>query len=135
MDLNNALGRKVTLAAVAVIFFGLLAFALFDGTTYELRITVPAGSQEDYVFSSQEVSSGKGTVTVSSGDGLGDAMVILDRVDGAGSSAAYLTPGMPVDLEVVPDTWYRVGIAQQNPTGEDQEAVVVIEGDIELRIE
>lgn len=128
-------GLRITLAAVAVIFIGIFAGGALSGSSYELRITVPAGSQEDYVFSSQELSSGKGTVTVSSGEGLGDAMVILDRVDGTGSSATYLTPGMPVELEVEPDTWYRVGIMQQNPTDEDQEEVVVLEGDIELRIE
>lgn len=133
--MEKNLGRRITIAAVAVIFLGMFAFALFGGATHELRIIVPAGSQDEYVFCDEEISSGKGVVTVSSGEGLGDTAVILERIGEYGYTATYLTPGMPVDLEVVPDAWYRVGIGRQNPTDEDQEAFVIVEGDIELRIE
>lgn len=133
--MDDALGRRIALAAVALILLSLLVPVLFGGAKHELRIIVPAGSQDEYVFCDEEISSGKGIVTVSSGKGLGDTAVILERIDKYAYAATYLTPGMPVDLEVEPSAWYRVGIAQQNPTDEDQEAFVVVKGDIELRIE
>ena len=47
--------------------------------SYTLRIVVPAGSQEEFVYSDEEVSTIKNSIKIWSGDGLGDTEVLLFR--------------------------------------------------------
>lgn len=133
--MERKLGRGIVIAATVVILVGIFAKGLFGGSPFEARITIPAGSQDEYVFYDQEISSYRDTVTVSAGEGLGDTTVMLESHDGSDRVSTYLTPGMPVELEVEPGAWYKVGVSQQNPTDADQEAVVLIDGLLELRIE
>ena len=46
----------------------------------------------------------------------------------------YLTPGMPVEMDVEKGAWFKVGIAMQNPTDGDMRVTLEIEN-IEVRIE
>lgn len=135
MSRKKGQGRGIVMVAVVVILVGIFAKGLFGGSSFEARITIPAGSQDEYVYYDQEISSYRDTVTVSAGEGLGDTTVVLESHDGGDRVSTYLTPGMPVKLEVEPGAWYKVGISQQNPTDADQEAVVLIDGALELRIE
>ena len=49
--------------------------------TYKVRITVPAGSTEAFVYSDEEISATGKKITISSGEGMGDTEVILQPVN------------------------------------------------------
>ena len=104
---------------------------------YEIEITVPAGSQEAFVYSEEEIMATGNEITIWSGAGLGDTEVILKPADEnveAGYVAEYLTHGMPVKLDAVKGEWFQVGVAVRNDS--DRGPIVVsveVEG-VEVRI-
>ena len=105
--------------------------------TYKVRITVPAGSTEAFVYSDEEISATGKKITISAGDGLGDTEVLLSPVNEnveAGYVATYLTPGMPVEFDAVKGEWFKIGISMQNDTDTDKTVYVEVEG-VEVRIE
>ena len=111
--------------------------------TYKIRITVPAGSteeiiyQEDFAYSDEEISPTGNTITISSGEGLGDTEVVLKPIEVKEENAyepTYLTPGMPVEMNVEKGAWFKVGISMRNPTDEDITVYVEVTG-VEVRIE
>lgn len=99
--------------------------------TCELQITIPAGSQEAFVFSDEEISPTGDTITISAGKGMTDTEVLLQTVDELltpGYVATCLTPGTPVEFDTVKGVWLRVGIAVQNPTDTDITVCVEVKG-------
>lgn len=104
--------------------------------SYTLRIVVPAGSQEEFVYSDEEVSTIKNSIKIWSGDGLGDTEVLLSPVNETtetGYTATYLTHGMPVEFDAEKDTWFKIGVNMQNSTDEDIIVYVEVEN-VEVRI-
>ena len=104
--------------------------------SYMLRIVIPAGSQEEFVYSDEEVSTIKNSIKIWSGDGLGDTEVLLypvNKTTETGYTATYLTHGMPVEFDAKRDTWFKVGVNMQNPTNEDVIVYVEVEN-VEVRI-
>ncbi|MBQ8278669.1 MAG: hypothetical protein IJZ23_02405 [Roseburia sp.] len=105
--------------------------------TYKIRIIVPAGSTEEFVYSDEEISAISNKITISSGEGLGDTEVILSPVNEmveTGYVATYLTPGMSVEFDGVKGEWFKIGVSMQNPTDIDKIVYVEVEG-VEVRIE
>ena len=105
--------------------------------TYKIRITIPAGSTEEFVYSDEEISATGKKITISSGEGLGDTEVLLSPVNEnveTGYVATYLTPGMPVEFDAVQGEWFKIGISMQNDTDTDKIVYVEVEG-VEVRIE
>ena len=105
--------------------------------TYKIRITVPAGSTEAFVYSDEEISAIGKKITISSGEGLGDTEVVLKPIEVKEENAyepTYLTPGMPVEMNVEKGAWFKVGVSMQNPTDEDITVYVEVKG-VEVRIE
>ena len=105
--------------------------------TYKVRITVPAGSTETFVYSDEEILATGEKITISSGDGLGDTEVILCPINEnveTGYVAEYLTPGMSVEFDAVKGEWFKIGISMQNNTDTDLTVYVEVEG-VEVRIE
>ena len=105
--------------------------------TYKIRITVPAGSTEAFVYSDEEISATGKKITISSGEGLGDTEVLLSPVNEnveAGYVATYLTPGMPAEFDAVQGEWFKIGVSVQNDTDTDKTVYVEVEG-VEVRIE
>ena len=103
---------------------------------YTLRIVVPAGSQEEFVYTDEEVSTVKNSIKIWSGDGLGDTEVLLfpvNKTAETGYTATYLTHGMPVEFDAEKDTWFKIGVNMQNPTNEDIIVYVEVEN-VEVRI-
>lgn len=103
---------------------------------YTLRIVVPAGSQEEFVYTDEEVSTVRNSIKIWSGDGLGDTEVLLfpvNKTAETGYIATYLTHGMPVEFDAEKDTWFKIGVNMQNPTNEDIIVYVEVEN-IEVRI-
>ena len=104
--------------------------------SYTLRIVVPAGSQEKFVYTDEEVSTIRNSIKIWSGDGLGDTEVILSPVNKTtetGYTATYLTHGMPVEFDAEKDTWFKIGVNMQNSTNEDIIVYVEVEN-VEVRI-
>ena len=103
---------------------------------YTLRIVVPAGSQEEFVYTDEEVSTVRNSIKIWSGDGLGDTEVILSPVNKTTETrytATYLTHGMPVEFDAEKDTWFKIGVNMQNSTNEDIIVYVEVEN-VEVRI-
>ena len=103
---------------------------------YTLRIVVPAGSQEEFVYTDEEVSTVRNSIKIWSGDGLGDTEVLLfpvNKTAETGYTATYLTHGMPVEFDAENDTWFKIGVNMQNPTNEDIIVYVEVEN-VEVRI-
>ena len=103
---------------------------------YTLRIVVPAGSQEEFVYTEEEVSTVRNSIKIWSGDGLGDTEVLLfpvNKTAETGYTATYLTHGMPVEFDAENDTWFKIGVNMQNSTNEDIIVYVEVEN-VEMRI-
>ena len=104
--------------------------------SYTLRIVVPAGSQEKFVYTDEEVSTIRNSIKIWSGDGLGDTEVILSPVNKTTETrytVTYLTHGMPVEFDAEKDTWFKIGVNMQNSTNEDIIVYVEVEN-VEVRI-
>ncbi|MEI3318029.1 hypothetical protein [Eubacterium ramulus] len=95
------------------------------------------GAGQDFVYSDEEISPIGNKITIYSGDGLGDTEVVLKPISVKEENAyepTYLTPGMPVEMDVEKGAWFKVGINMQNNTDTDKIVYVEIEG-VEVRIE
>lgn len=105
---------------------------------FDIGITIPAGSESTVVYGDEQISPMKRSFTVSAGEGLGDTAVYLQPVEvqeeNAYDEGTYLTPGMPVKIEAEKGGWFRIGVSAQNPTEEDMEVFLHVEG-VGLRIE
>lgn len=134
---------KKLIALVLSLVCVLCLVACGKNDTYKIKITVPAGSteeiiyQEDFAYSDEEISPTGNTITISSGEGLGDTEVVLKPIEVKEENAyepTYLTPGMPVKMDVEKGAWFKIGVNVQNPTDTDIVVYVEVEG-IEVRIE
>ena len=120
----------IVLAVIACVVVAVCFLTNPKQDSYTLRIVVPAGSQEEFVYSHEEVSTIKNSIKIWSGDGLGDTEVLLSPVNKTtetGYTATYLTRGMPVEFDAEKDTWFKIGVNMQNPTDEDIIVYVEVE--------
>lgn len=104
---------------------------------FDIGIRIPPGKESGFYFSDTEISPRRNHVTLSAGQGLGDTEVLLQPVETKAEREyrpEYLTPGMPVVLEVEKGGWYRVGVNMGNSTEEEIQVLVHVE-DVEVRIE
>jgi hypothetical protein len=117
----------------------LLALALAacgKRNTYQVQITVPAGSEKAFYFSEEQIAANGKTITISSPQELGDAEVLLCPVSDTvtpGYVATALTPGKPVTFDADKGQWFTVGISVQNDTNVDKTFFVEVKG-VEVRI-
>ena len=126
----------IILAVIACVIVAVCFLTNPKQDSYTLRIVVPAGSQEKFVYTDEEVSTVRNSIKIWSGDGLGDTEVLLSPVSKTtetGYTATYLTPGMPVEFDAEKDTWFKVGVNMQNSTDEDIWVYVEVEN-VEVRI-
>ncbi len=114
----------VVLTAIAA--FIILAVCLLTNPKqdqFSLRIVVPAGSEETVVYADAEICPVGNSIIISSGEGLHDTEISLKpAVPGEETSQdkpVYLTPGMPVKMEVEKGVWFKVGVNIQNSTDKD----------------
>ena len=92
---------------------------------------------KDFIYSDEEISPIGDTITVSSVEGLPDTEVVLKPIEVKEENAyecTYLTPGMPVEMDVEKGAWFKIGISMNNDTDEDITFYVEVEG-VEVRIE
>ena len=117
--------RLVSIVLILVCIFSLSGCGKND--TYKISITVPAGTAgeftyiEDFIYSDEEISPIGDTITVSSVEGLPDTEVVLKPIEVKEENAyerTYLTPGMPVEMDVEKGAWFKIGISMNNDTDE-----------------
>ncbi len=122
----------VVCAVVAVCFLTNPA-----GKTFKLKITVPAGSMEPFVYANEQICPTRDYIIVSTGDGLSDTSISIVPIEVSTETAydttPYLTPGMPVKMEVEKGGWFSIGINMQNNTDENKEVYIEVKN-VEVRI-
>ncbi len=127
--------RKITMLLAAALIFALTGCSGMKHS-YEINITIPAGRTESFVYSDEEISPIRDTIVIWSGDNLPDTEVVLKTVEVREENAyepTYITPGMPVRMDVERGAWFKIGVAVQNPTDEDITVSVTVEN-IDVRI-
>ena len=89
---------------------------------YAIRIVVPAGSQGEFVYSDEEISPRKSRIEIKSIDLAEDAEFVLKPIEESQENIFECTnfpKGEPMLIDVEKGTWYKIGIAMENPTDED----------------
>ena len=94
---------------------------------HTVRIVIPAGSQAEFVYS-DEVIMPHGQLTMKSIDVSDGTSVVLKAVETEKDDVpTFFLKGQPMIVNAEEGTWYRIGIAMQNPTDEDITVVINIE--------
>ena len=122
---------------IALLLVCVLALTGCGKDTFTISITVPAGSQGEFVFADEEICPTGRKITVSCGEGLGETEVLLAPVDEA-VTAGYINtpiaPGVPATFDTDKGMWLKVGVNVTNDTAEDVTVHVEISG-VDVRIE
>jgi len=127
----------ITIAAIVVCVIVAVCFLTNPSGEYQIRITIPAGSTAVFCYSDEEISPKANTLTLANGDGLGDTEVVLVpvevREENVYDEPAYMTPGMPIKMDVEKGAWFKIGVNMQNPTSEDIDVYISV-SNVEVRI-
>ena len=131
--------KKIIIGIVLITVMAILCIMFFitREKTYSIRITIPAGSSEEFVYSDTEISPKNNKITITSGAGLSDCEIILNKIEVKEENAyksTYLTHGMPVKMNVEKDNWFKIGVNIQNHTDEDIDVYLNV-SNVYLRIE
>lgn len=126
----------ILFAAVAICVIVGILFMTNPPREYQIRVTIPAGSTEQFAYSDEEICPRGSTLTIYAGEGLGDAEIVLLPVESKEEKVyvpAYITPGMPVKFEAEKGAWYKIGVNVQNPTDESRDIYVSV-NNVDVRI-
>lgn len=128
--------KKSRLLTITVLLFLLCMTGCSKAKSYDVKITIPAGSTDTFVYSESEISPDGDSITLSCGKGLGDTEVILKPVNESEGSylPVYLTQGAPAKVDTIKGEWFQVGVSVQNPTSEAIIVSVHAEN-VDIRIE
>lgn len=118
------------LASAAVCMIIAVCFLTNPRREYRIGVTIPAGNTGEICYADEEICPKGSSLTFYAGEGLGDGTLQLIPVEAAEENAYdeawYITPGMPVKIEVEKGAWFRLGIVTENPTGADKEVYVSV---------
>ena len=127
----------IIIATIAVLVILAVCFLTNPTKEYQIRITIPAGSTEPVCYSDEEISPKGNTLTFYAGEGLGDTEITLlpveVREENAYDEPSYITPGMPVKMDVEKGAWFKIGVNIQNPTDENKDVYISVRN-VEVRI-
>ena len=120
----------IMIATAAVVVILTVCFLTNPTSEYQIRITIPAGSTETFCYSDAEISPKGNTLTFYAGEGLGDTEITLlpieVREENAYDETTYITPGMPVKMNVEKGAWFKIGVNIQNPTDERKDVYLSV---------
>lgn len=108
------------------------------GRDVEIKIVIPAGTTETFVYSEEEISPKRNRIEVRVEAGAEDTAVLLQPVSGEQKQeeyGTYLTPGMPVKLEAEKGEWYRIGVKVPYSTDEREFVFHLTISNANVRIE
>ena len=127
----------ITIAAIVVCAIVAICFLTNPAKEYQIRITIPAGSETGFYYSDEEICPKRNTLTIAKGGHLGDTEVILLPVEvkeeNAYDEPIYITAVAPAKMDVEKGAWFKIGVNMQNPTAEDIDVYVMVRG-VEVRI-
>ena len=127
----------ITIAAIVVCAIVAICFLTNPAKEYQIRITIPAGSETGFYYSDEEICPKRNTLTIAKGGHLGDMEVILWPVEvkeeNAYDEPIYITAVAPAKMDVEKGAWFKIGVNMQNPTAEDIDVYVIVRG-VEVRI-
>lgn len=127
----------IAVAIVSMIVTSVLFLTSPKKKTYEITFHIPAGCENQLVFSDEEISSLKKNISFSVGRDIGDTEIQLKGVEGKEEGAydepVYVTPGMSAKMQVERGAWYRVGIYASNDTSGEKTVHVSVKN-VEVRI-
>ena len=127
----------ITIAAIVVCAIVAICFLTNPAKEYQIRITIPAGSETGFYYSDEEICPKRNTLTIAKGGHLGDTEVILFPVEvkeeNAYDEPIYITAVAPAKMDVEKGAWFKIGVNMQNPTAEDIDVYVMVRG-VEVRI-
>ncbi|MDE7202278.1 MAG: M56 family metallopeptidase [Lachnospiraceae bacterium] len=127
----------IMIATAAVLVILAVCFLTNPTREYQIKITIPAGSTEPICYSDEEISPKGNTLTFYAGEGLGDTEITLlpieVREENAYDETTYITPGMPVKMDVEKGAWFKIGVNIQNPTDESKDVYLSVRN-VEVRI-
>ena len=113
---------KRLIALVLVLVSVLCLVGCTMQSEYAIRIVVPAGSQGEFIYSDEEISSRKRRLEIKSIDMPEDAEFVLIPVGETQENVYECTDfpkGEPMLIDVEKGTWYKIGITVENTTNED----------------
>lgn len=127
----------ITIAAIVVCAIVAICFLTNPAKEYQIRITIPAGSETGFYYSDEEICPKRNTLTIAKGGHLGDMEVILLPVEvkeeNAYDEPIYITAVAPAKMDVEKGAWFKIGVNMQNPTAEDIDVYVIVRS-VEVRI-
>ena len=127
----------IMMTAAAVFVVLAVCFLTNPTKAYQIKITIPAGSTKPVCYSDEEISPKGNMLTLYAGEGLGDTEITLlpieVREENAYDEPAYMTPGMPVKMDVEKGAWFKIGVNVQNTTDESKDVYVSVKN-VEVRI-
>lgn len=131
-------GFWVVLVSVFLCLIVAVCFLTTSPKTWQIKVTIPAEGTESFYYSDEEISPKGNTLTLYAGEGMGDGMIVLLPVEASQENAygepTYITPGMPVKLDVEKGAWYKIGVNRmRDPSGEDKVVYLSVEN-VEVRI-
>ena len=131
-------GFWVVLVSVFLCLIVAVCFLTTSPKTWQIKVTIPAEGTESFYYSDEEISPKGNTLTLYAGEGMGDGMIVLLPVEASQENAygepTYITPGMPVKLDVEKGAWYKIGVNKmRDPSGEDKVVYLSVEN-VEVRI-
>ena len=98
--------------------------------SHTVEIIIPAGSTDAFIYSKEEISPLKDTLTITAGAGISETEVILKTVTVKEKTAyepAVLTQTKPVKMNVEKGGWFKIGVAIQNPSDKNITVAVKVE--------
>ena len=128
---------KKAAALILTLCFILVFSGCEKDNVYQIKITIPAGSTDWFVYSDEDISPTGNKIIISAGDGMKETEVILKTVE-VREETAYLpetlAPDKPVVMDVEKGAWFKVGVSLQNETETDQTVYVIVEN-VKVRTE
>ena len=137
--------KKKTLAVIAPIIAVavVLIWAIWGrGETYTVKVTVPAGTMnefvyiEDFIYSDEEISPQKNRLELKAINIPDRTEFVLKPIEVTEENAyerTYFNNGEPLLVDVEKGAWFKIGIALQNPTDEDIVVGITVEN-VKVRI-
>ncbi|WP_300800079.1 M56 family metallopeptidase [uncultured Acetatifactor sp.] len=131
-------GFWVVLVSVFLCLIVAVCFLTTSPKTWQIKVTIPAEGTESFYYSDEEINPKGNTLTLYAGEGMGDGMIVLLPVEASQENTygepTYITPGMPVKLDVEKGAWYKIGVNKmRDPSGEDKVVYLSVEN-VEVRI-
>ncbi len=128
--------KYIALFLVVGIVFAFAGCSGNKQTTFDIGIVIPAGTEDEMIFSNEEISSIGKEITITPLEGFDNVEFGMNLIEGSIQSdypATTLTTGTSIKRNVEKGAWYTLGINVDNPTDKDITLYLRVEP-VEVRI-